>query len=203
MREGFRTESSDEFMSLVYALDAEAGGPAESAASAASRELEWMLTGRVPTPAASPVMAEAVVLPLRARPAVSAPARPAARPGSEPVPPAAPSRVAHAFPSRSTLVDELTGIGGPLALRRDVMLESSLPSPGGPRFALITIDVHPVAEVRQRRGSAVADQLLKTLVDAVRLSLRRSDNIYRSGPDELTLLLKGRDPGAGDRKSVV
>jgi len=96
-------------------------------------------------------------------------------------------------------VDELTGIGGPLALRRDVMLESSLPSPGGPRFALITIDVHPVAEVRQRRGSAVADQLLKTLVDAVRVSLRRSDNIYRSGPDELTLLLKGRDPGAGDQ----
>jgi len=96
-------------------------------------------------------------------------------------------------------VDELTGIGGPLALRRDVMLESSLPSRGGPRFALITIDVHPVAEVRQRRGPAVADQLLKTLVEAVRVSLRESDNIYRSGADELTLLLRGCDPGAGDQ----
>ena len=48
MREAFRTESSEEFMSLVYALDAEAGGPDEAAASAASLELEWTLTGRVP-----------------------------------------------------------------------------------------------------------------------------------------------------------
>ena len=202
MREAFRTESSEEFMSLVYALDAEAGGPDEAAASAASLELEWTLTGRVP-PAARPVLTKGVVLPLparpAARPAASVPARPVARPGSESVRPAALSRVAHPFPSRSTLVDELTGIGGPLALRRDVMLESSLPSRGGPRFALITVDVHPVAEVRQRRGPAVADQLLKTLVEAVRVSLRESDNIYRSGADELTLLLRGCDPGAGDQ----
>jgi GGDEF domain-containing protein len=99
----------------------------------------------------------------------------------------------------STLIDEVTGIGGPLALKRDVMLESSLPTPGGPRFALISIDVHPVAEVRQRRGEAVADQLFKTLVEAVRVSLRSSDGIYRSGPDELTLLLRGRQPGSGDQ----
>jgi len=95
-------------------------------------------------------------------------------------------------------MDELTGIGGPLALRRDVMLESSLPSPKGPRYALITINVHPVAVIRQRRGSAFADRLFKTLVEAVRVSLRESDSIYRSGPDELTLLLRGRDPG-GDQ----
>jgi GGDEF domain-containing protein len=101
----------------------------------------------------------------------------------------------------STLVDEVTGIGGPLALRRDVMLESSLPWPGGPRFALITIDVQPVAEVRQRRGEQVADRLFKTLVDALQASLRPKDNIYRSGPDELTLLLRGRDPN-GDQARV-
>src|SRR5207245_7988502 len=90
---------------------------------------------------------------------------------------------------------EVTGIGGPLALRRDLMLESALPSVGGPRFALISIDVQPVAEVRRRAGEAVADRLLTTLVEAIRASIRPSDSIYRSGTEELTLLLRGRNAG--------
>jgi GGDEF domain-containing protein len=220
MREAFGTEQGDEFMSLVYALDAEARGKDSVWAQAAGGELEWMLSGHatvpfvepaprvehlvpfaarpvvarrrlVPVAAAPPPPARPNVVPLPVRPAASEPTRPAAEPESAPSPrpPLRPS----------TLVDDLTGIGGPLALKRDVMLESSLPTPGGPRFALISIDVHPMAEVLRRRGEAVADQLFKTLVDAVRVSLRPSDGIYRSGPDELTLLLRGRTPGAGDQ----
>jgi GGDEF domain-containing protein len=110
---------------------------------------------------------------------------------------AAPARPA-AGTALST-VDQLAEVGGPVALRRDLMLEGALPSPAGPRFTLISIDVHPVAEVRARRGPAAADQLLATLVDALRVSLRPSDGIYRSGIDQLTLLLRGRGSGAGDK----
>jgi GGDEF domain-containing protein len=204
MREAFGTEQGDEFMSLVYALDAEARGLDPAMAHAAQGELERMLGGQATLQAIEPVAEPRIerFVPVPARP-VPAPHRlvPVAAPHHL-VPVSAPRPLAP-VPVRalrpSTLVDELTGIGGPLALKRDVMLESSLPTPRGPRFALISIDVHPVAAVRQQRGEALADQLFKTLVDAVRLSLGPSDSIYRSGQDELTLLLRGRDPGAGDR----
>jgi GGDEF domain-containing protein len=194
MREAFGTEVADEFMSLVYALDAEARDQDPVPAQAAVRELERMLGGQAPFAAstAPPPQPRPTVVPFPVRPQASEPARPTARPEPAPSPRAA--------LRQSSLVDELTGIGGPLALKRDVMLESSLPMTRGPRrFALISIHVHPVAEVRRRRGEAVADQLFKTLVDAVQVSLRPSDGIYRSGPDELRLLLRGRDPGAGDQ----
>jgi GGDEF domain-containing protein len=251
MGQAFGTERGDEFMSLVYMLDAEAAGPDRPTASAAATELERMLTdqGRSAMPAPQPppapafrdVQPEARPRPAQPAPLTSTPAPlratpapvrtrptvvplPVRRVAPEPVrqapPPQSPhprwlparptaphQEVAAAVPTAprslapSTLVDEVTGIGGPLALRRDVMLESSLPWPGGPRFALITIDVQPVAEVRQRRGEQVADRLFKTLVDALQASLRPKDNIYRSGPDELTLLLRGRDPN-GDQARV-
>jgi hypothetical protein len=41
--------------------------------------------------------------------------------------------------------------------------------------------------------------LLATLVDALRVSLRPSDGIHRSGIDQLTLLLRGRGSGPGDQ----
>jgi GGDEF domain-containing protein len=197
MREAFGTEHGEEFMSLVYALDAEARGRDSILAHAADGELERMLSGQATLAPAEPAPAPRIEglapLPRERRTVVPFPVRPAA---SEPVRPAAPAHRSTLRPS--TLVDELTGIGGPLALKRDVMLERSLPTPRGARFALISIDVHQVAEVRQDRGEAVADQLFKTLVDAVRFSIRPSDSVYRSGSDELTLLLRGRDPGAGD-----
>ena len=159
---------------------------------ATSRPIAQVTASRPLVPAAAPT-----ALPPRARPTdVPLPLRPAR---SEPVRPAPRFEPVTQALRPSTLVDELTGIGGPLALKRDVMLESSLPTPRGPRFALISIDVHPVAEVRRLRGEAMADQLFKTLVEAVRVSLRPSDSIYRSGRDELTLLLRGRDSGAGDQ----
>src|SRR5207244_4530845 len=101
-------------------------------------------------------------------------ARPVAATSPQPVrPPAA----AATRPARAVgpLTDEVTGIGGPLALRRDLMLESALPAVGGPRYALISIDVQPVAEVRRRVGEAVADRLLTTLVEAIRASIRPAD----------------------------
>jgi GGDEF domain-containing protein len=231
MREAFGTEHGDEFMSLVYALDAEARGRDPIPAHAAGGELEQMLSGQATLqsvePAPAPRIERLAPLPLHPVTAAPRPLVPVAeavpsmarqRPAPTALPPRE-RRTVIAFPVRpvslapvqtatptdrsslrpSTLVDELTGIGGPLALKRDVMLERSLPTPRGTRFALISIDVHQVAEVRQRRGEAVADQLFKTLVDAVRISISPSDSVYRSGSDELTLLLRGRDPGGGDQ----
>jgi GGDEF domain-containing protein len=230
MREAFGTEHGEEFMSLVYALDAEARGRDSILAHAAGGELERMLSGQATPqsvePAPAPRIERLASLPPHRVTAAPRPLVPVAesvasmarqRPAPTGLPPrerrtvvpfsvrpASPEPARRAVPTHrstlrpSTLVDELTGIGGPLALKRDVMLERSLPTPGGARFALISIDVHQVAEVRQRRGEAVADQLFKTLVDAIRISISPSDSVYRSGPDELTLLLRGRDPGAGD-----
>jgi GGDEF domain-containing protein len=181
-------------MSLLHMLDAEAEADRDGG-SAAGLELDWMLAGKGKPPVAFVASAPPTVASPSPNPAPWFPP-PVTRPAARPTPAATPGRPAAAAATSSTL-DQLIGIGGPVALRRDVMLEEAVPSAGGPGFALISIEVHPVAEVRARRGPQAADDLFRTLVDALRGSLRPSDRIYRSGTDELTLLLRGRGRGGG------
>jgi GGDEF domain-containing protein len=204
MRAPFEIERGDEFMSLVYALNAEADTGDPVVAGVARTELEQILV-RARIDISVPSEPEPAVEPAPLRMAQSpAPVRPTVVPLPVRVERPAALAVAPASTfSRTAMVDELTGIGGPLALRRDLMLENSFPWPGGPRYQLVTIDLHPVAEVRAARGPDVADRLFRTLLDAVRVSLGPSDAIYRSGQDEITLLLRGPNGTGADQARVA
>jgi diguanylate cyclase (GGDEF)-like protein len=55
--------------------------------------------------------------------------------------------------------------------------------------ALAVIGVDRLEEVAAREGQPAADQVLRTVTELVQRSIRRSDFLARTGPDELSLLL--------------
>jgi len=94
------------------------------------------------------------------------------------------------------MVDALTGVGTLHALRRDLMLDQAWPLAGRRVPVLIALEVAGLDQIRVDMGAEAGDQVLKSLVEVAPFALRTQDRIYRSGRNQLTLLLPGTD-GAG------
>jgi diguanylate cyclase (GGDEF)-like protein len=68
-------------------------------------------------------------------------------------------------------------------------------------LTILCIDVDHFREVNDTYGHVAGNDLLKSVADLVRSSVRRTDLVFRSGGDEFTVLLPGTD-GEGGRRVV-
>jgi GGDEF domain-containing protein len=95
--------------------------------------------------------------------------------------------------SAPVMVDPLTGVGTIHALRRDLMLQQTWPVAGRQVPVLVGLEIAALDQVRADLGPEAANHVLKCLVEVAPFALRAEDRIYRSGRNQLTLLLPGVD----------
>ena len=98
-----------------------------------------------------------------------------------------------AQPQELGLIDPSTGAGSFRALRRDLQSEVAWAPAGTGEPAVVALEVRPVAEIRRRDGDEAAERLLRAVVEVVPFMLRGRDRVYRTGPDELALLMPHTD----------
>ena len=89
-------------------------------------------------------------------------------------------------PTAPVMYDPSTGALTPHALRRELELRGSHLA-----RSLVTVDIKPLADVRRQHGDRAADAILRVIVEAVPFALRAEDQVFRTGIDELTLLMPG------------
>jgi diguanylate cyclase (GGDEF)-like protein len=63
----------------------------------------------------------------------------------------------------------------------------------------LCIDIDHFRQVNDAYGHVAGNDVLKSVADLVRLSVRRTDPVFRSGGDEFTVLLPGTDLEGGRR----
>ena len=185
----FSIEQGDVLLSiqLVLTREEEAGKrllAKPAAAGAASRRLQ--LAAAPPRPAH-----------LRPAPSPSVPQR---QPAIPPVP-SIPSRRSGTAPHPAgppLMVDPLTGVGTLHALRRDWMLQQAMPGSGAEPSAVVALDVAGLDGIREAMGAQAGNQVLKSLVDVAPFTLRTQDRVYRSGRNQLTLLLPATDAAGAE-----
>jgi GGDEF domain-containing protein len=97
-------------------------------------------------------------------------------------------------PVELALVDAGTGAGTPRALRRDLRTEVSSGYAAGEGPSIVGLLVEPCAEMRSSGDDEQAEDLLRAVVEVIPFLVRARDRVYRTGPDELALLM----PGTGD-----
>jgi hypothetical protein len=91
------------------------------------------------------------------------------------------------------MVDSPTGAGTVLALRRDVVLEQLWSGQGDRGFLLVVVKMLPVVDGPVPADPEAAEIMLQALVRAAPQALSEGDRVYRSGWQELTLLLSDAD----------
>jgi hypothetical protein len=94
-------------------------------------------------------------------------------------------------PPEPPLFDSATGAPTGHQLRKEIDRRGSLVS-----ASLVALDVKPIADIRAGYGDAIADGVLRAIVEAVPFAFRVQDQVYRTGLDELTLCVPGADLSA-------
>jgi GGDEF domain-containing protein len=132
-----------------------------------------------------------------AGPQVSRPA--AARAQSATFPKAVPPRTiglarVPAAPSRPLImVDPQTGAGTLHALRRDLRLQGGPNLDAGPVTAVVAVDFEALDQLRLVLGDEAAEEVVRGLVEVAPFALEARHRVYRSGRDQLILVLPGAD----------
>jgi diguanylate cyclase (GGDEF)-like protein len=98
--------------------------------------------------------------------------------------------VAHDHLRRSALLDPLTGALNRRAFSEGVGLEAIRASAG----TVIVLDMDNLKAVNDAHGHAAGDELLRSLVETMRSTMRPSDRLYRWGGDEFLLVLPSAAP---------
>jgi GGDEF domain-containing protein len=179
--EGFRVERGDVLLSVQMILTRE---------EEARRRLAARAGGAAPAPRPSGTPSG----PPAGRPG---PMRPRATlPAARPV--ATPIRNNNRPPGAPVMVDPLTGVGTIHALRRDLMLEQTWPVAARQSMTLVALEIAALDQIRTDMGAAAGDHVLKSLVEVAPFALRTQDRIYRSGRNQLTVLLPGTDRAGAD-----
>jgi diguanylate cyclase (GGDEF)-like protein len=96
------------------------------------------------------------------------------------------------------MVDPLTGVGTVHALRRDLMLQQAWPGAGRRPPVVVALDVDALDQVREAMGPEAGNHVLKSLADVAPFALRAQDRVYRSGRNQLTLLLPATDEAGAE-----
>ena len=93
-------------------------------------------------------------------------------------------------------VDALTGLANRRALHEQADLVLALARRHARPTTLVYIDLDNFKAVNDSQGHAAGDELLRTVADRLRASVRVSDIVARLGGDELALLLPETDRAA-------
>jgi diguanylate cyclase len=94
--------------------------------------------------------------------------------------------------------DPLTGAGNRRLMEEDLNAAIAANQREPTPMTLGILDIDHFKSVNDLHGHEAGDRVLKTLVEAVQRTLRRSDRIYRFGGEEFVVVL----PGAGPRDGV-
>jgi GGDEF domain-containing protein len=192
---GYRVEQGDVLLSVQMLLTREEEARRRQLAQAARHAAQPPVPSPVRPPRPLPV--HPTTRPASLRPLQTAPS-------AAPAPAAVTARARTRSAAAPVMVDPLTGIGTIHALRRDLMLEQAWPV-GSPKTpALVALEIGALEQIRSDMGTEAGDQVLKCLVEVAPFALRTQDRIYRSGRNQLTVLLPGTEPdGAESARSAL
>jgi GGDEF domain-containing protein len=91
------------------------------------------------------------------------------------------------------MVDPRTGAGTLHALRRDLRLQGGPDHDARPVTAVVAVDFEALDQLRLVLGDQAAEEVVKGLVEVAPFALEGRHRVYRSGRDQLILLLPGAD----------
>ncbi len=115
----------------------------------------------------------------------------------------APVPITSRIPRRSTIagpsplmVDPETGVGTVHALARDLALERAARTAHSGRWALVALAIQSLDQVRLVLGEEPVRDMFRGLVEIAPFALHARDRLYRTGRDELSVLLPKAEDGA-------
>ncbi|HEX2731916.1 MAG TPA: diguanylate cyclase [Polyangiaceae bacterium] len=89
--------------------------------------------------------------------------------------------------------DPLTTLGNRRAFESQLQVEASFSARHSQPFALLALDLDHFKRVNDTFGHPAGDRVLQEVAQRIRASLRASDQAYRTGGEEFTVLLRGCD----------
>ena len=95
--------------------------------------------------------------------------------------------------AEQAMVDPLTGVANRRGFDRALEIELERSARRGHPCALVIVDLDDFKQVNDRHGHAVGDEVLVTLADRLRDSVRSADTVARLGGEEFALLLPETD----------
>ena len=98
-----------------------------------------------------------------------------------------------AIVAEQAMIDPLTGAANRRAFDRALEIELERSVRRGHPCALVIVDLDDFKQVNDRHGHAVGDEVLVTLADRLRDSVRSADTVARLGGEEFALLLPETD----------
>jgi diguanylate cyclase (GGDEF)-like protein len=98
-----------------------------------------------------------------------------------------------AVAAEQAMVDPLTGVANRRGFDRALDIELERSARRGHPCALVIVDLDDFKQVNDRHGHAVGDEVLVTLADRLRDSVRSADTVARLGGEEFALLLPETD----------
>ena len=93
-------------------------------------------------------------------------------------------------------VDPETGVGTVHALARDLALERAARTAHSGRWALVALAIQSLDQVRLVLGEEPVRDMFRGLVEIAPFALHARDRLYRTGRDELSVLLPKAEDGA-------
>lgn len=90
---------------------------------------------------------------------------------------------------RSARLDALTGVGNRFAFSRAFDREHALAMRHDNELSLLVLDVDHFKLINDRHGHLVGDQVLKEIAQAIEMTMRQTDMVFRYGGEEFTAIL--------------
>ena len=89
--------------------------------------------------------------------------------------------------------DPVTRLPARRSFEERLEAETARSGRNGSTFAVWLLDIDRMAEINERLGALAGDQLLRRIAEAMKLTLRRSDELFRYGDDEFAAVLPDCD----------
>jgi diguanylate cyclase (GGDEF)-like protein len=95
----------------------------------------------------------------------------------------------HARLARAALTDSLTGLGNHRSFHEDFRREIARRTRTGSCFSIVMLDLNGLKQVNDTLGHQAGDELIHSVADCLRATMRATDAAYRTGGDEFIALL--------------
>jgi diguanylate cyclase (GGDEF)-like protein len=103
----------------------------------------------------------------------------------------------NAILEQSATTDDLTGLGNRLGLTAELSVVRSRIARHGETYALLMLDLDHFKEVNDRLGHLAGDDVLRSVADIVRATIRTGDRAFRYGGEELLIISRVAVPAEG------